>query len=102
MITRNMKPAYLLRPHTTSNAYGSSVQYQRGIAPEISISISLLQGNRTITNNTIYASSTHIGLTLNKAIPSNCHIQQDNKEYAITHICNDGRYSQIFLTYIDG
>ncbi|MDK0734975.1 hypothetical protein P7A61_05245 [Clostridium perfringens] len=57
--------------------------------------------NRVNTSNSIYNSSTHIGLTFNKSITAKNRLKDGDRIYNITGSNLQGRLNQVFLKVIE-
>ena len=88
----------VLKPQKNSTVLETTTTYTTD--RKIHMSISLLSGTTANTNNAIYTSSIHAGLTKDKAITTANRIKNGSDTYTITYVNNDGRYSTVFMSLI--
>lgn len=100
---RKMK-AVVLKSTTaeSQNAVGKFVPSTTDIT--IDMAISILSGNKQVTNNILTTQSTHIGLTNYKSISKNDTIIFGNDKYTVDYIPpnqDDARLFQVFLKLVN-
>lgn len=97
-IKNRMDSATLLKPRKTAETLETKTSYI--VDRNIDVSISLLAGSTYTNSNTIYSSSTHIGLTKDRNVTIAARLLYNGDMYTITYVSNAGRYSTLFLSLV--
>lgn len=97
-IKNRMGSATLLKPRKTAGTLETKTTYITDRS--VDVSISLLAGSTYTNSNTIYSSSTHIGLTKDRGITTAARLLYDGDMYTITYVSNAGRYSTLFISLV--
>lgn len=98
MLTRRTQTATLLRPIEVSDVYGKRVEYKP--VKTIQVAVSSVGGSTAVANALLTASSTHLGLTLERDIAERDRLQVQGQVYQIDNVTADGpgrRYTRLNL-----
>lgn len=86
----------------TQNEFGKFVPSTEDV--DIDMAISILSGNKGITNSILTTQSTHIGLTAYTDISKEDTIESGNNKYTVDYIPpnqDDARLFQVFLKLVN-
>ena len=97
-IKSRQREVEVLKPLETATTLETKTEYKTD--RKVHMAISLLSGTTANTNNTIYSSSTHTGLTKDRAITTANRIKSGSDTYTITYVNNDGRYATVFMSLV--
>lgn len=99
-IETRMIAAELLKPQESKSVLETKTSFT--FDRNIQVSLSLLSGNTTNSNNVIYASSTHTALTKDRNVTRENRLKCGDDIYTITYVNNASpRYSVLFLTLVN-
>ena len=97
-IKQRQKEVEVLKPLKTETTLETKITYETD--RKTKMSISLLSGTTANTNSSVYSSSTHTGLTKDRAITTANRIKSGSDTYTITYVNNDGRYATVFMSLV--